>query len=126
MIAEVGDITRYDNTKELQKLAGLELVADSSVKHNGKVKIRKRGQKRLGYLLFEATTSVMGKNKEFREIHKYYTIREKNPLKKMQSLIAVACKLIGAFHVILTKGIRYDASKMFGDIKHPETQLKAT
>lgn len=34
-IAEVGDITRFDNTKELLKLAGLELVADSSGKHNG-------------------------------------------------------------------------------------------
>ena len=29
-IAEVGDITRFDSTKELQKLARLELVAESS------------------------------------------------------------------------------------------------
>ena len=29
-IAEVGDIMRFDSTKELQKLVGLELVADSS------------------------------------------------------------------------------------------------
>ena len=41
-IAEVGDITRFDSTKELQKLAGLELVADSSGKHNGKTKISKK------------------------------------------------------------------------------------
>ncbi|MEI3340592.1 MAG: IS110 family transposase [Eubacterium sp.] len=81
-IAEVGDITRFDNTKELQKLAGLELVADSSGKHNGKTKISKRGRKRLRYLLFEAAISVVGKNEEFREIHRYYTTREKNPLKK--------------------------------------------
>lgn len=39
-IAEVGNITRFDSTKELQKLAGLELVADSSGKHNGKTKIK--------------------------------------------------------------------------------------
>ena len=124
-IAEVGDITRFDNTKELQKLAGLELVADSSGKHNGKTKISKRGRKRLRYLLFEAAISVVGKNEEFKEIHRYYITREKNPLKKMQSLIAVACKLIRVFHVILTKGIRYDASKMLGDIKRPGTQQKA-
>ena len=37
----------------------------------------------------------------------------------MQSLIAVACKLIRVFHVILTKGVDYDASKMLGDIRHP-------
>ena len=124
-IAEVGDITRFDSTKELQKLAGLELVSDSSGKHNGKTKISKRGRKRLRYLLFEAAISVVGKNEEFKEIHKYYTTREKKPLKKMQSLIAVACKLIRVFHVILTKGISYDATKMLKDIRHPGEQLKA-
>ena len=124
-IAEVGDITRFDSTKELQKLAGLELVADSSGKHDGKTKISKRGRKRLRYLLFEAAISVVGKNEEFKEIHRYYTTREKNPLKKMQSLIAVACKLIRVFHVILTKGISYDASKMLKDIRRPGEQLKA-
>lgn len=124
-IAEVGDITRFDAPKELQKLAGLELVADSSGKHNGKTKISKRGRKRLRYLLFEAAISVVGKNEEFRLIHEYYTTRNKNPLKKMQSLIAVACKLIRVFHVILTKGVSYDASKMLGDIKRPGTQPKA-
>lgn len=124
-IAEVGDITRFDSTKELQKLAGLELVADSSGKHNGKTKISKRGRKRLRYLLFEAAISVVGKNGEFRQIHDYYTTRDKNPLKKMQSIIAVACKLIRVFHVILTKGVNYDAARMLGDIRHPGTQPKA-
>ena len=115
-IAEVGDITRFDNAKELQKLAGLELVADSSGKHNGKTRISKRGRKRLRYLLVQAAVSVIGKNDEFRQIHEYYTTRKNNPLKKMQSLIAVACKLIRVFYVILTKGRSYDASKMLGDI----------
>ena len=124
-IAEVGDIKRFNDAKELQKLAGLELVADSSGKHKGKSRISKRGRKRLRYLLFEAAISVVGKNEEFRQIHEYYTTRDKNPLKKMQSLIAVSCKLIRVFHVILTKGVRYDASKMLGDIRHPGTQPKA-
>ena len=120
-IAEVGDITRFDNAKELQKLAGLELVADSSGKHNGKTRISKRGRKRLRYLLVQAAVSVIGKNDEFRQIHEYYTTRKNNPLKKMQSLIAVACKLIRVFYVILTKGRSYDASKMLGDIRRPQT-----
>ncbi len=124
-IAEVGDITRFNDAKELQKLAGLELVADSSGKHNGKSRISKRGRKRLRYLLFEAAISVVGKNEEFRQIHEYYTTRDKKPLKKMQSLMAVACKLIRIFHVILTRGVSYDASKMLGDIRHPGTQPKA-
>ena len=68
---------------------------------------------------------MVGKNKEFKEIHRYYTTREKNPLKKMQSLIAIACKLIRVFYVILVKGISYDSSKMLKDIRHQGEQLKA-
>lgn len=51
-IAKVGDIARFHNTKELQKLEEVELVADSSGKQNGKTKISKRGRKHLRYLLF--------------------------------------------------------------------------
>lgn len=124
-IAEVGDITRFDNAKELQKLAGLELVSDDSGKHRGRKRISKRGRCKLRYLLFQAAISVVGKNEEFSEIHHYYTTREKNPLKKMQSLIAVACKLIRVFYAVLTKGTSYDASKMLEDIKRPESKAKA-
>ena len=124
-IAEVGDIMRFDNAKELQKLAGLELVADSSGKHNGKTKISKRGRRHLRYLLVQAAVSVVGKNAEFKEIHEYYTTRNNNPLKKMQSIVAVASKLIRVFHVILTKGVSYNASKMLDDIEHNSVTAKA-
>ena len=110
---------------EIRELAGLELVSDDSGKHNGRKRISKRGRCKLRYLLFQAAISVVGKNEEFSEIHHYYTTREKNPLKKMQSLIAVACKLIRVFYAVLTKGTRYDASKMLEDIKRPESRLQA-
>ena len=125
-IAEVGDITRFDNAKELQKLAGLEIVSDDSSKHRGRKRISKRGRKRLRYLLVQAAVSVIGKNDEFKKIYQHYLTRDNNPLKKMQALVAVACKLIRIFHVILTKGIDYDASKMLEDIRRPgESDRKA-
>ena len=70
-------------------------------------------------MLYEAAISVIGKNEEFKEIHHYYRSRDKNPLKKMQSVIAVACKLIRIFYMIMTKGIDYDGAKMLGDIRRP-------
>ena len=124
-IAEVGDIERFDNPKQVQKLAGYAIVADSSGKHNGESRISHRGRKRLRYALYEAAISVIGKNKEFKEIHHYYRTREKNPLKKMQSVIAVACKLIRIFYTILTKGIDYDGEKMLRDIVRPGMQSAA-
>lgn len=124
-IAEVGDITRFDNAKQLQKLAGLELVSGDSGKHNGKTRISKRGRRHLRHLLFQVAISVVKNNEGFRKIHEYYTTRNTNPLKKMQSLIVIACKLIRVFHVMLTKGVTYDASKMLGDIKRPGEAVAA-
>ena len=121
-LAEVGDIKRFDNPKQLQKLAGYAIVADQSGKHNGESRISYRGRKRLRYVLYEAAISVVGKNTEFREIHEYYRTRKKNPLKKMQSVVAVACKIIRIFYAILTKGIAYNAEKVRSDIKRPEIQ----
>ncbi len=121
-LAEVGDIKRFDNPKQLQKLAGYAIVADQSGKHNGESRISYRGRKRLRYVLYEAAISVVGKNAEFREIHEYYRTRKKNPLKKMQSVVAVACKIIRIFYAILTKGIAYNAEKVRSDIKRPEIQ----
>ena len=60
-IAEVGDIGRFDNPKQVQKLAGYAIVADSSGKHNGESRISHRGRKRLRYALYEAAISVIGK-----------------------------------------------------------------
>lgn len=120
-IAEVGDIKRFDNPKQLQKLAGYAIVSNSSGKHNGESGISYRGRKRLRYALYEGAISVIGKNSEFKQIHRYYLTRDKNPLKKMQSVIAVACKLIRIFYAILTKGITYDGQKLLKDIVRPET-----
>ena len=68
--------------------------------------------------------SVVAKNREFAELHKYYTTRKQNPLKKMQSLMAVAAKLIRVFYAMLTKGVDYDPKKMSDDIRRPLTGLQ--
>ena len=122
-LAEVGDVSRFSNPKELQKLAGLALVENSSGKHKGQTTISRRGRKRLRYLLFEVAMSLTGKNPEFRALHHYYTTRKINPLKKMQSLMAIAGKVIRVFYAMLTKGVVYDPVKMLGDIKRPAEYL---
>lgn len=64
-VAETGDFSRFENPKQLQKLAGLAIVVDSSSKHQGESHISYRGRKCLRYALYEAAISVIGKNKEF-------------------------------------------------------------
>ena len=69
--------------------------------------------------------SLVSKNPEFAELHHYYTTREANPLKKMQSLMVIAAKLIRVFYAMLTKGVDYDPKKMRDDIKRPVAYLQA-
>ena len=118
-VAEVGDITRFKDAKEIQKLAGYSIVANESGKHKGESHISYRGRKKLRYVLYEAAISVVGHSPEFMRIHQYYTTRPKNPLKKIQSIVTVACKLIRIFFLILKTGTTYNPKKMIGDIQRP-------
>ena len=123
ILAEMGDISRFDDVKEIQKLSGLNLVSCNSGKHNGQTKISHRGRKRLRYWLFQAAKSAVAHADEFKELHVYYTTRPDNPLKKMQSLIVIACKLLRVIYAILTKGVTYDPKKLLSDIKRPVQQM---
>ena len=122
ILAEMGYISRFDDMKEIQKLSGLGLVACSSGKRKGEIKISNRGRKRLRYQLFQAAKSAVAHADEFKELHIYYKARTKNPLKKMQSLIVIACKLLRIIYTILKKGTAYDPKKMLTDIKRQEKQ----
>jgi transposase len=119
ILAEMGDVSRFDDVKEIQKLSGLGLVACSSGKHKGETKISHRGRKRLRYWLFQAARSAVSHAEEFKTLHMYYTMRPDNPLKKMQSLIVIACKILRVIFAILRTGQKYDPAKMLRDIKHP-------
>jgi len=119
-IAEVGDIRRFESPKQIQKLAGLAIRENSSGKYRGQTTISKRGRARLRAILFRAAIALSAKNSEFQAMHRYYTTRERNPLKKKQSIIAMACKLIRIFYVVMTKGCAYDPSKMLTDIHRNE------
>ena len=52
ILAEMGDVSRFDDVKEIQKLSGMGLVSCSSGKHKGQTKISHRGRKSLRYWLF--------------------------------------------------------------------------
>lgn len=124
-IAEVGDINRFEHASPIQKLAGLNLKENSSGKHKGKTTISKRGRKRLRAVLFQCILPMVATNAEFKELHRYYTTREQNPLKKKQSLILLCCKVIRIFYALLKNNTEYNPQKMMNDIKRPAIQKAA-
>ena len=118
-VAEVGDIRRFKSAKQVQKYAGLALRENSSGKHKGLTRISKRGRKKLRTILFRAAIPLIGLNEKFSSIYNYYIERKDNPLKKKQALTVICCKMIRIFFTILSKGIKYDETKMIQDIKRP-------
>ncbi|ACL75896.1 IS110 family transposase [Ruminiclostridium cellulolyticum] len=117
IVSEIGDISRFKDPRQIQKMAGLSLRENSSGKHKGKTTISKRGRKRLREGLFRAIITILATNQEFRMLHQKNLGREKNPLNKMESIIALCGKLIRVIFAILTKGSDYDAGKMIEDMK---------
>lgn len=120
ILSEMGDIS---DVKEIQKLSGMGLVACSSGKHKGQTKISHRGRKRLRYWLFQAAKSAVAHANEFKQLHVYYTTRSNNPLKKMQSLIVIACKILRVIYTILNIGTKYDPERMLKDIRYPQSDM---
>lgn len=115
-VAEVGDIRRFTDPKQIQKLAGLEIVKKSSGKKKGQAWISKRGRRKLRRLMYEPARALINWNPVFQEVFLYYRNRERNPLGGMQAKIAVACKAIRVFYVVLQTGCGFDEEKLRRDI----------
>lgn len=113
--AEVGDLSRYQHPRQIQKLAGLNLKENRSGKHRGKTRISKRGRPKLRALLYKVIRPLVAKNSVFKALHMYYTTRQQNPLCKQQSLVALCCRLLRIIFVLARKQVAYDMEKMMKD-----------
>ena len=112
LLADLGDISRFENDEEISKLSGLVPVVQESGKYKGQAKISHRGRKRIRKNLYKMVMCVVANAPEFKELHEYYTTREKNPLRKMQSLIVIMRKLLRIIRKLLLTGEAYDPSKI--------------
>lgn len=124
-LAETGDLRNYSHPKQIIKLAGLNLKENSSGKHKGKTSISKRGRAKLRAVLFKCIMPMVAKNSEFKLLQLNFINRAKNPLKKMQSLIALCCKLIKVVFAMATKGVAYDPTRVVSNINSLGTEQNA-
>ena len=119
-VAEVGNIGRFTDPKQIQKLAGLEIVKKSSGKKRGQPRISKRGRRKLRRTMYESARALINWNPVFQDVFLYYRNRERNPLGGMQAKIAVACKAIRVFFVVLKTGCDFDEERFRRDIIRQE------
>ena len=122
-LGELGDPTRFDNPRQMSRMAGYNLVEDSSGKNKSGTKISKRGRKNLRSVLYQMALTMAATNDEMKQLYHYLKTREKSPLRKMQALIVVSKKILTLIYTLAKKKESYDPEKVFGPVRRE--QLKA-
>jgi transposase len=119
-IGEVGDVSRFDNWKQVRSLAGLNLVENSSGKHKGKTKVSKRGRPYLRHMLYLAGEAGCLHNREMNRFYRYLRDRNKNPLTGHQAFVATGLKIMRILFHLAKTGERYDSGKALGLVREQQ------
>ena len=122
-LGELGDPTRFEDPRQMSRMAGYNLVEDSSGKNKSGTKISKRGRKNLRNVLYQMALTMAATNDEMKQLYHYLKTREKAPLKKKQALVVVSKKILTLIHTLAKKKENYDPEKVFGHVRRE--QLKA-
>jgi transposase len=116
-LGEVGDVGRFENWKQVRRLAGLNLVENSSGKHKGKTTVSKRGRPYLRHMLYLAGECGCRCNPEMRSFYRYLRDRKKNPLNGHQAFVATGLKIMRILFHLAKTGERYDPGKALGEVR---------
>lgn len=116
-IGEIGDVNRFDHWKQVRKLAGCNLVEQSSGTHKGRSKISKRGRPYLRYMLYMAGEACLLHNDELRQYYQYLRERRNNPLNYNQAIVATGLKAMRIMFHMAKTGEKYDPAKALGPVR---------
>ncbi|MGN7892156.1 IS110 family transposase [Bacillus sp. 22475] len=111
LMAEIGDITRFNNNKQLNAFAGIDIRRFQSGKTFYKDKINKRGNKHLRKLLFLIIQNMI-KQRRYGQNHivEYYDKLKTQPYNKCHKVASIACvnKFLKLLFHLITHDIHYD------------------
>lgn len=121
-LGELGDPLRFENARQMSRLAGYNLIEDSSGKNKSGTCISKRGRKNLRSVLYQISLTMVANNKELRQLYDYLKTREKNPLKKMQALVVISKKVLTLIFTLSKKKAYYEPELVFGSYRKSQLQ----
>ncbi len=111
LMAEIGDITSFNNNKQLNAFAGIDIRRFQSGKTFFKDKINKRGNKHLRKLLFLIIQNMI-KQRRYGQNHivEYYDKLKTQPYNKCHKVASIACvnKLLKLLFYLITHNMHYD------------------
>ncbi|MBP2656564.1 MAG: transposase [Firmicutes bacterium] len=119
---EIGDPMRFDNPRQISRMAGYNLVEDSSGKNKSGTVISKRGRKNLRNILYQIARTMVAVNNEMKELYVYLKTRSSNPLKRKQALVVIAKKVITVIYNLVKKKAEYRAELVLGEFR--KNQIK--
>lgn len=119
-LGEMGDPLRFNDPRQISRLAGYNLVEDSSGKNKSGTCISKRGRKGLRCVLYQMALTTVAVNPEMRELYYYLKTRAVNPLKKMQALVVISKKLLTLIYTLAKKRQYYNSGKVFGKVRRSQ------
>jgi transposase len=111
VLGAIGDPDRFDNGKQVVKLAGYDLCADRSGKNSDKAvpEISKRGKGDLRYALYQAALIASARDREFM---RYYTAkirgREKEKGIQRKLLVKLSAKMLVIAWTLMKKKEPYN------------------
>ncbi len=123
VLGEMEDPLRFENPRQMSRMAGYNLVEDSSGKNKSGTCISKRGRKNLRCVLYKTALTMVAVNSEMKQLYGYLKTRENNPLKKMQALVVVSKKILTMIFTLSKKKEYYNPEHVFGNVR--KEQLKA-
>lgn len=121
-LGEIGDPLRFDHPRQISKMAGYNLVEDSSGKNISGTSISKRGRKNLRNVLYQMARTMVAVNPEMKELYQYLKTRPNNPLKKKQALVVISKKIVTVIYYLVKKRTEYKAELALGEFR--KNQIK--
>ena len=125
LLGEIGDPLRFDDAKQISRLAGYNLIEDSSGKNKSGTAISKRGRKNLRRVLYQISLTMVATNSEMKQLYHYLKTRKENPLKKMQALVVIGKKVLSLVYALAKKKEYYHSDRVLGAVRQSQLLLAA-
>lgn len=124
ILAETGDLSRFDSARAVVKHAGLCPRENASGTYAGKTTISGRGRPLLRVAAWRAVWGALPHNDVLAARHAHLTSREHNPLSDAQARVAVAGSLLRQLFVVTTTRTAWNAAIAAGHLD-PRTGVSA-
>jgi len=124
ILAETGDLTRFDSARAVVKHAGLCPRENASGTYAGKTTISGRGRPLLRVAAWRAVWGALPHNPVLAARHAHLTSRADNPLTDAQARVAVAGSLLRQLFVVITTRTAWNPDIAAGQVD-PRQQVTA-